>query len=321
MTALPRRLAAALALLAAVTPATLAAPAPRHAALAPAARLAQPAFLTAVPAARHARPTRAWLAAQLGIGRPHVSLFAGKVIGGSPAPAGALPALAFVVATDGQYIYNCTGEVISPTVVLTAAHCLYDRTGAPFAVGTLAVVTGRTDATDTTVGEAQWASGMVADPYWDPTTARDDAAVITLGQAVPEPPLRLATYLDAAALAAGATGTIAGWGDTYDGQPSIQNVLMEGQVQIGTDAYCAGFTPDYVASAMLCADGGGRAVVTCHGDSGGPLLVTTAASETIIAAITSWGSPDGCQVWPSYFTRGAEIADWVLPQIGQTPPW
>jgi hypothetical protein len=25
-------------------------------------------------------------------------------------------------------------------------------------------------------------------------------------------------------------------------------------------------------------------------------------------------------VWPSYFTRGAEIADWVLPQIGQTPP-
>ena len=52
------------------------------------------------------------------------------VIGGSDAPPGKWPDVAAVMFPIGGEVPLCTGTLVAPTVVLTAAHC-YDRNSAP----------------------------------------------------------------------------------------------------------------------------------------------------------------------------------------------
>ena len=51
---------------------------------------------------------------------------------------------------------------------------------------------------------------------------------------------------------------------------------------------------------------------TCHGDSGGPLLLKgTTASKDIVVGITSYGSKAGCGLKPSAYTRVSKYALWI----------
>src|SRR5690242_4539549 len=68
------------------------------------------------------------LAALIGSGSAHAT---SKIVGGEPAPAGAFPFAVFVAQFDaaGNAVGLCTGDLIAPTVVLTAAHCVVDDYG------------------------------------------------------------------------------------------------------------------------------------------------------------------------------------------------
>jgi secreted trypsin-like serine protease len=62
----------------------------------------------------------AMLAAPAAASRPHM-------IGGTPAAPGAWPSAAFIQDTTSAGTSSCSGTVIAPNVVLTAAHCVVNE--------------------------------------------------------------------------------------------------------------------------------------------------------------------------------------------------
>ena len=70
-----------------------------------------------------------------------------SIVGGTPAAPGTFGALAFVTSqVSPTSAMACTGSVIAPAVVLTAAHCLVDeQSGAQRSASGVTVVTGRSD--------------------------------------------------------------------------------------------------------------------------------------------------------------------------------
>ena len=66
------------------------------------------------------------------------------VIGGTAVAPGGAPYTVYIqAATSGSAFVACTGSVIAPTIILTAAHCVFDKTtGAPIAASAIAVAAG-----------------------------------------------------------------------------------------------------------------------------------------------------------------------------------
>src|SRR4051794_21336821 len=71
-----------------------------------------------------------------------------SVVGGIPAGPGSWSSAAFIADLQGNQGALCTGTVVAPRVVLTAAHCVTDAT-----VGDYHVVTGTLDWSSESQGQ------------------------------------------------------------------------------------------------------------------------------------------------------------------------
>ena len=159
--------------------------------------------LTPPPRAGAARVVMLALLALLAWAAP-----AGAVYGGRYAGAGEQP-WAAAIELSGESGVLCSGDVIAPTKVLTAAHC---ATGTP--AGDLVVVTGATDVRDRRAQRSAVASVAIDPDYGRVDSSYDDFAVLTLARPTTAPAVRLAGPDDHRASVPGAALTIAGWGVT-----------------------------------------------------------------------------------------------------------
>lgn len=191
-----------------------------------------------------------------------------KIIGGAPASIDRHPYQA-VLLYEGRYL--CGAVIVSPTKLLTAAHCVYRIN----AVRKLDVRAGSAHPLSGGIGKQ--ASKIVEHHGFDPSTMDNDIAVVTLAEPLPFGntigAIRMAKASDS--LAPGTQVLVSGFGSNVSGElkPSDLHAVV---VPIVEPKQCAKAYKNYEGKArptaqMICAGfykaGGGKDA--CKGDSGG----------------------------------------------------
>ena len=224
-----------------------------------------------------------------------------RVVGGH---RGTTPVAPWVVyLTDASGFQFCGGTLVTPTKVVTAAHC---TASAPDRK--TFVVVGRDDKQSkagTSVAVARtWVS-----PTFTSVGNGLDVSVLTLSAPVRQATLPLATPADTALYAPATAATIDGWGSTAE-NGTASRYLLSATVPIRDDSYCRAGASNFDARVLTCAGYDDGGVDTCQGDSGGPLVVSGK-----LVGVTSFG--DGCARAgrPGYYTRVGPNAAVIQSQL------
>ncbi len=215
-----------------------------------------------------------------------------RIVGGSVVPEGAF-LFEVGIATSSRFQY-CGGSLIGAHFVLTAAHC-------QVASGDLVLVGSRdlNSAKTIRIKESR------IHTRYDPQTFDYDVAIAVLEED--------ATSLPLIPLAetAPSVATVIGWGATAEGA-STTNLLRQVEVPIWTPNDCRKIYPS-LTSRQVCAglrQGGGD---SCQGDSGGAMVVKSAAGQWSQLCVVSYGIGCARPGIPGVYTdlRVSEIRSWV----------
>lgn len=188
----------------------------------------------------------------------------------------------------------CGGALVSSRVVITAAHCVKERSPTD-----IQVIIGRTDL-NSREGEKLDVAARVIYPLFDGRTYRNDVALLALANPSQQPPVSVATSTDAALWKPWTSTLVAGWGSMREGGP-ISPVLQTASISVLPDKVCsrpAVYGGEYVPVAMLCAGRLDASADACTGDSGGPLL-----SSGLLIGVVSWGHGCARPGLPGVYTR------------------
>jgi hypothetical protein len=245
---------------------------------------------------------------------------------------------------NGDFSHRCTGELLAPTVVLTAGHCTDNGAGGVNATARIWFqqdagvnyvpatqhdpVTGYPDSCTGTDGDQLGilcATGHVMYNYGFDNFAGfpniHDVGIVILDQAITG--LGYATLaepqtLDPLLKARGTqdtTFTVSGYGISFSAKQgayaiSFRERLMAQETLVNLVSHSTdGF------SIQLNGNGGSRGG-TCSGDSGGPVFYPADSNQ--IVAVTSWGmSNAGCRGDGWYYrTDRQEVIDWINSVAG-----
>jgi trypsin len=205
----------------------------------------------------------------------------------------------------------CGGTVIKSNWILTAAHCVENRT----LPSMIQVIQGLDDLT-LGAGARISVTKIVMHEKYDPETKDNDIALLRLSNPITSRPISLITPKEEVdALPPTTRVLISGWGHTKeDGKksPKLQKAIVEiidRTVCNSPDSYKGTITDN-----MLCAaseDKPGKIKDSCQGDSGGPMVLRHPDKGPILVGVVSFGYGCARAKYYGVYTRVSKYIDWI----------
>lgn len=229
------------------------------------------------------------------------------VRGGEAAKPGELPSLALVIyqiPNEKGEAFVCTGTIIAPRFVLTAAHCAIPS-GVRFSVENFRVITGDVNWKGPDRQELDVARVVTA-PQYNSYSGVGDAALLRLATPTEAPSIPLAGRR---MWSAGSPAEVAGWGVTHPGQHRATYLLHRAPMAVFGYRECE---PLEAHPGQICAeDAPPHKATACFGDSGGPLLMHRPGDHRLVEIGVVHGGENCDPKYPSLYTSTPSIFDWV----------
>ncbi|KAF9276309.1 hypothetical protein BGZ68_010121 [Mortierella alpina] len=220
-----------------------------------------------------------------------------RIVGGEPAKAGELPFAAKFTFRYGR----CTGSLIGPQTILTAAHCLKTSRFQYNAVEVAGIVF-----------KSEETKHVYHPQYGNNTHSANDIGLVFLPRKVPGPYPQISgdyPLPDSKIMAAG-------FGDV-DNNGTTTDVLRKVELTVEDKPTCQASDPNFLGDTQFCTKDTPQSV--CVGDSGGPLVV--GENETVkIVGITSHGlKQDACGEKGNfqYYTFVHPYLQWINEEIAR----
>jgi trypsin len=242
-----------------------------------------------------------------------------RIIGGTQVPDNAYPFMAALLAKgpgsarDRQF---CGGSLISPDVVMTAAHCVEGMKPKD-----LQVVVGRTVLSNSQQGQVRSVrkptssddpGGIVVHPRYLKGEFAYDMALVELTKPVNGiVPVKRPTPGTDALLRPGAKATVIGWGNTMNPEWGYRPAdrLRAVKVPLLSHDECKVSYDSYDAKVNICAGVEGKD--SCQGDSGGPIFRPVPGRKAPIQiGIVSYGEGCAAQGAPGVYTSLSSAKLW-----------
>ena len=233
-----------------------------------------------------------------------------RIIGGSEAQLEQYPFIAALVPSGGTATDAfCGASVLSPTWILTAAHCLEGTQAA-----SVQVLTGADNLERASEGERIAVKRIINHPQYDSRNVSNDIALLELVSPTRATVVSAASAADQSLFASGQPVSVAGWGDRTDGNRDYPSQLHSVNLSISAFGQCS-TAYGGLSSVHLCAGVADGSKDSCSGDSGGPLVART-SSGAVQVGIVSFGDACGSRTHPGVYTRVSEYSAFIKQYTG-----
>lgn len=253
-----------------------------------------------------------------------------RIINGLSAPETRYPYAASLQYNDQHF---CGGSLVSPNVVITAAHCTSTPTK---------ITLGRYDLDSPSDYDYEVMDVVekIIHPYYDKAVVENDLALLVLERDSVHPYVGING--DVAVPSGGDRLAVMGWGDVDPSEygqktsdelretdvwymPNGECEESEGYVKTNEGVLFGSYEGSITSSMMCALDNIGTTSDACQGDSGGALVKPGSDNNAdVLVGLVSWGFGCADPNFPGVYSRlSAYFDDFLRPTICQysrTPP-